>query len=698
MARPGFSIENNLSEASKGNTIVDNLLAGDSQPFSRDDLVLFRNNQNYATYLDWIPNNFLFSLTINSPDLSPANSRIDVQNISLAQPSAIADTLPGLGGIINLSVSEGDNFITSPLGHSPNQIVQVSKPDSQPDYGFFNLSSIIQSTSGIVAPKISRQDSVQIRKQNKANYSPGTGRFTFGNDLVNFYSNGDIINGIFLHGGRNTPFDLSPTSMYPLIVDSFRKDVNGQFSFVLKMSLDTPVTFGCARGDSPSRVNLLSTSPGGLYFTSPSSSLAQTGSSVVTNQVVRFRRKLPVSQNDFFQNAPPLFRATNGPESFVDLADNNKGEITTLGEKSYTAFLTGFEDLKQMYNINQAEASAGPAAFTESTVITYNTAIQGFAAKLELAESLVNTSIIKTRGNYYNDTEFQINVDGIVNIQDPAVVNSPRMYTAPGKGNQFVTNRLAPATYIQEDNPNHVEGVDDCPFLYRRAFSTFDGPWSNTPSAAHKNAAKIFTHGNTASHAEYVKDLSVEQLVFEDHIKLKNMSRDAIGEHTRTDVGASEVTSSFTHKMPIKVKETDPTTGELIDADYFLLLRQGISFYQVVFTLSGVSGPTVPATQIVFPTSDGYPIGSAETFTFSVTTGSAKTIAAGGVTVTGAKVRNIVSTSSGGGSHAGTFNLETQTFTHTTIANTANTQVDYTVTGIIGNMQQVSINIAIANE
>lgn len=674
MAKTGFTKQGNLAEVSKGGQVLDNLLVGAAQPFSRDDVTIFRNNLKFPTYLDFIPDGNIFQLTTlpTAGNLTGDSIRADVKYISDSCPAAIESDNPAItGGVLNLSIEIGDSFLNSPNTQKENLITFISKPDTEPDVGFFNTENTFQNGEGTFS-KIAG-DGIFIKKKNKANYSPGTGRFKFGTDLENHYSNDDLITGIFIKG-HESPFNISPRantpSIYPLKVSEYRKDINGQFSFILKLSNNSPLLFK----NSPNATRIFKgSSPGLLSFTQP--------------DIVRFERKLPVNANDFFGNVPPLFRASNGPETFQTLIDETFALIGLGDGDSNYGSMAGFEEIAKMYNIGEdAIATAAgneAAAFTESTVITYNEAINTFIGNLENSRELANKAIITSRRNFYNDTQFPISVEGSIIIQDPKRINSP------GGIPPYHINRLAPATYIQEINPAHVEG-DDCPFLYRRAFSTFDGPWSSDIDASPKGA-EIFTHGNSPGHAEFVKDLSVDGLEFEDDIHIEKYNSDGlVTQQAKHSVNATEASGGFEFKMPIKVAETDPLTGEIEDATYFLLLRHATTFFSTTITSSGQAigsgGTILPADGLVTTiTEDG-----TNSFTMVFNPGtSVKYVQATAVTVTGGRVKNITEN----GSVDSTFNSSTQTLSFDADSDALkNTNTTFTFTYEIGNRDNLNIN------
>lgn len=682
MAKTGFTKQGNLSEVSKANQVLDNLLVGAAQPFSRDDVTIFRNNLQFPSYLDFIPNGNIFQLTtlLTTGNLAGDSIRADVSRISDACPAGIDNEVPHLGGTLNLSVQVGDSFLNSPTTQKENLITFISKPDSEPDVGFFNTENIFQNGEG--AFSITAGEGVFIKKNNKANYSPGTGRFTFGNDLEYHYSNGDLVTGIFIKG-HESPFNISPRadtpSIYPLKVSEYRKDINGQFSFILKLANESPLLFKNSPSTAGETRIFKGSSPGLFRFDSP--------------DIIRFQRKLPVNANDFFGNVPPLFRASNGPETFQTLVDETTTQVGLGDGSSNYGAMSGFEDIDQMYNIGEEAAPTDfgneAAAFTESTVITYNSAINKFIGNLINNRELANKAVITSKKNFYNDTQFPLSVEGSIIIQDPKVINSPDGIPP------YHINRLAPATYIQEINVDHVEG-DDCPFLYRRAFSTFDGPWSSSPRATSTAAdgAKIFTHGDNPAHAEYVKDLSVDGLEFEDDIQIEKYNSDGlVTQQAKHSVNATEASGGFEFKMPIKIAETDPLTGEIEDATYFLLLRHATTFFTATMGLQlgstdiGSGGTILPAGGLVTTiTEDG-----TNTFTLTLHPGTdVQPVGPGSeaITVTGGRIKNIT-TDSG---VASSFNTTTQVLEYTASTNgLANTSVTYTFTYEIGNRDNIEI-------
>ena len=692
MARTGFTKQGNLEEVSQSVDVIKNLLTGDARPFAFDDVQLFRNNFNFTTYLDFIPDGNIFKLqTLNSAgDLQGDATRVDVEKISNACPQAISLEQPHLGGTLNLAVEKGDAFLNSPTTGIENLILAVNKSQTEPDVGSFITNDGIQGGEDGPIPYINAGDPVFIKKKNNANYSPGTGRFTFAKGLEFQYSNGDLISGIYIKGFES-PFNISPRSdtpsIYPLKVSDYRRVVNeqgvSQFSFILRLQNGSPLLLK----NSPSIANATrifkDKSPYLLRFDSP--------------DILRFERKLPVNANDFFGNAPPLFRASSGPQTFVELDDENTGDAG-IDRQGYSK-IAGFEDLDKMYNIGQNAIGTGigyeneASAFTDQTVVTYNSAINTFISSFVNAQDIANTSIISARKNFYNNTEFGIKVDGSLIIQDPKIVNSPRMYTAPGKGNLFSYSRLAPAVYIQESNLGSPAGspsdLDDCPFLYRRAFSTFDGPWSSVDgsSNATPKGAEIFTQGNSPAHPEYVKALSVNGLEFEDDIQIEKYGNQGfVTLQKENNANASRFSGTgFEYKMPITIAETDPITGEIEDATYFLLLRSAITFDFTTITTTGVTpgaGSSGTGTNFVFE-----PINGQVSKVFNPGA-NVKYSQANAITITGGKLINITH----GGSLTSTFNTTTQTLSFDSdTASIANTDTTFTYHYPIGSRDLITV-------
>jgi hypothetical protein len=648
MARTGFTLKGNLEEVSKSNQVIDNLLAGEAQPFSRDDMTLFRNNFNFESYLDFIPDGNIFQLETNTSagTITADATRVDVQRISNSCPAEVSSEVPHLGGTINLAVEVGDAFLNSPDTTVENLITFVSKPTDLPDNGFFTTSATLQGSEGIFS-NIINNSPIFVKKKNKANYSPGTGRFTFGTDLEYHYSNGDLVSGIFIKGFES-PLNISPRSdtpsIYPLKVSDYRKELNGQFSFILRMANNSPLLLK----NSPSTANATrifkANSPYLLRFDSP--------------DILRFQRKLPVNANDFFGNVPPLFRESNGPDTFQQLHDLSE---TDYGIESDYIKINGFEDIGKMYNIGEGQIGTAigneAAGFSTDSVITYNSAINTFIGSYINAQELANKSVITKKDNFYNDTQYEIFVDGSIIIQDPKALNSPAGIPS------FQSNDLAPATYIQETNLGSPSGtqrdLDDCPFLYRRAFSTFDGPWSSDSNTSPKGA-EIFTHGNSPAHPEYVKALKVSALEFEDDIHIDKYNNNAIvTQQAKKNINASIYQSGFEYKMPIKVNETDPLTGELSEATYFLLLRFGntTAFYSA--STAGVAVGSGGTDMTVFPNNSNFiqnPANNQFTYTFNPGA-NVKYSQANAITITGGKLINITHPAIGSDSGVTSFTL-----------------------------------------
>lgn len=529
MAKKGYSKEGNLFETENADGIFRTLLdSADSNTgsFGTSDLEIFRNNLLFETRLDWVPNNHEFNVIVTEP-LNAKSTRLDIENISNISPSLQEGTQ-------NLSVEIGDEFMSSPNTSVSNKITFIEKPDTDTDIGFAIISNPVSpAETGPTAVSVfakSVGETIRIKKKNGANYSPSTGRFTFGKELQFFYSNDDSITKIAAKSNPNTPFDTSPVSMYPLTVSNFDLKGDGQFSFKLTGKNDSPIVFQNSPGD---RV-LLASSPAGLNFK--------------PTDIMRFFRKLPVTQKDFLANIPPDFRSLGGPDKFTEL-QNAEAQSGSLVESGYGNIFDGFEETEFIYS--------------NSGGVTYKTVLTSVSEDITTANHIIENSLINRTGNYFNNTQFEVNVEGALVIQDPVGVVSPAGVPL------FNDCPLAPSAYLKEgtlDNP-----------VYNRAFSTFDGPWSDSPSTDGFGRS-IFTHGDSPNHAEYVSDLVVRDLVFEDLVVIEDYSDSLITSNDAANANSPVTTDlnsqGFTHKYPLIVEETDEDTGELIEVTYFLLLKQ----------------------------------------------------------------------------------------------------------------------------
>ena len=472
----------------------------------------------------------------------------------------------------DIDLTESVNSIDFDAPVSPNHVDNYAKVDIKGPDG--------QITAD---PFTFDNEPIAFLKQNGASYSPESGRWTFGKDLQFTFTKGDLISKIYRKGHNDTPFDTSPTSMYPLIIDTYNVDSEGRTQFTLKRK-GTP-----GRSDTPVKLQLqpivkFKDSPAGFNtfaFNTPSG----------INGVISFERQLPVSEKDFLSIVPPTLRESGGAGELVALQVKS-----TKQRGSYSNPYIHFEPLGLMYNLlTENEPGVGEPIgepdsvgnyssstfpiieedaddfFDDTKIQTYRNALDAIDDTIGAAKEIAASRITR-ESPFENKSGFDIIVDGALIVQDPGKVNSP------GSGAEFGFNPFSdcprgPAVYIKEN----LNGVDS----FNRAFSTFDGPWTGDSTAGNK---KIFTHGNSPGHPEYVQALQVNTLEFEDRVLIKNYSNTLISTPPTTttsqDVNSkndSPLSGGFQQKMPIVVMETDPDTGEEFEQTYYLLLRGPIN-------------------------------------------------------------------------------------------------------------------------
>mgnify|MGYP003141953779 CR=1 FL=1 len=576
MAKTGFTEDGNLNEIKQANLAINNILKGGAKPFNPTDLGIFQSNLRYDTAqrLDFIPHNYKFKIRINSPNIAAETNVFNAQRVSDSSPDRVFGTL-------NLRVETGDAVLNSPASLKDNNyITSLTRSRQEPDTGeitltraiknsegpFYSPANGIGSVSSVPAGYTSpgqnlirafpgnpgENEQVVIVKKNYAAYSPTFGRYTFGKDIEFAFTDGDIISSI-RQKGYDTPYDTSPESMYPLKVTNYKLLADGRIQFELIRSvndIDSPISinynkFSKRRTPNSPRRNYLD-----LSFQTPS--------------IIQLTRQLPVSQADFLSNIPSLMREQGGPQYSIVVQN-----ALNPGIGSYSDPYTHFESIPSMYNLD-GEFGGGTglseSSAYASSVETYSNALSEINDKIEFARNVALTRFT-TDSPFNNTSGSEITIDGILKVQDPALVNSPGTGTTVGY-DSFNNCPFGPAVYIKE-------GAE-----YNRAFSTFDGPWTAVTTSG--NHAIRTPSTADQSNAEFTKDLTIGKLVFDDRVKISGYSNSLINNPDTSFVRANvnlEIDSprsiGFRYKMPVIIQETDPTTGEIEDVTYFLLLGPG---------------------------------------------------------------------------------------------------------------------------
>lgn len=555
MAKTGFSVKGNLNEIKAGSLALRNLLSGGSEPFRVADAGLFQTNLRYDENqrMDFIPDGYTFGVRIDSPNVGPETTIVNVQRINNSSPDVVKGTL-------NLRVSADDVVLNSPESEkADNYIIFVSRPQVLPDTGTITLTRGIQNgegpfyTGGNIPEgflgggqinAFENQDGINefvyIKKNQQANYNPATGRFTFGKDISFTFTQNDEITKITIKGRDDTPLDTD-NGLYPLKIDEFDVSENNQISFILKGRNNSPIKFT----NSPNQNVLKSDTPGGL--------------NIKPTDVIRFFRKLPVYQKDIHGWVPPLLRSAGGPQTSIDVTEETAQSLWQ--SEKFTSIYPAFESSDLMYNLGTSQTDDP----YPQNVQKYNTVLDNIRKKIDVAKEIAITRIT-IDSPYNNPSNSDIIIDGILKIQDFGNKNSPGDNNKPGF-DTFNNCPFGPAVYIKEGEN------------YNRAFSTFDGPWSADSTTGNH---KIYTHGNSPAHDEYVQDLIVNDLVFEDRVVLDGFADYQIQNSDTSLVGVTDVNApldsprsvGFQFKMPVIVQELDETTNKYVDQTYFLLLRQ----------------------------------------------------------------------------------------------------------------------------
>jgi len=588
MAKTGFTEDGNLSEIKQANIAINNILKGGAKPFNPTDLGVFQTNLRYDTAqrLDFIPHNYKFSLRINSPNIAAETNVFNAQRVSDSSPDRVFGTL-------NLRVEIGDAILNSPAStKDDNYITSIARSQLEPDEGEITLTRTFQNDEGPfyspTAPagytgqgliqaftgNAGNNEKIFVVKKNYAAYSPQFGRFTFGKDLEFTFSDGDIISAI-RQKGYDTPYDTSPSTMYPLKVVNYKLLADGKSQFEIVRSrngIDSPINISynnfskrrIPTFNSPFPRNNFSPKMGAINNT-PSRNYQDL--SFQTPSVIQLTRQLPVSQADFLSNIPSLMRESGGPGDLIRLQN-----ALNPGVGNYAEPYTHFESIASMYNLDADDGVntglSDSDAYTTDSVKTYSDALESINDKIQSARNIALTRFT-TDSPFSNTTGDEITIDGVLKVQDPASKNSPGTGTTVGY-DSFNNCPFGPAVYIKE-------GIE-----YNRAFSTFDGPWTAvTTSGNHVIKTPATTD---PANAEFTKDLTIGRLVFDDRVKISGYSNSLINNPDTSFVRAkvnlpidSPRSIGFRYKMPIIVQETDPTTGEIEDVTYFLLLGPGVS-------------------------------------------------------------------------------------------------------------------------
>ena len=308
--------------------------------------------------------------------------------------------------------------------------------------------------------------------------------------------------------------------------------------------------------------------------------------------IIQFTRQVPVSESDFRGLVPPLFRAQGGPQTLVELGDNQNE-----GSGNVKSIYQHFEPLSEMYNIGTKDVISNTSTLWEDRLINHKLSevLLKITEDVNFAEEVGKDRMVTNKDNL-NETTNQLIIDGSLQIQDPGGAND----VADIADNIFVNSPRAPAVYIKEEDLNNPGQ-----YTFTRAFSTFDGPWTADITAGNKHIRTSTTDDQDAS--DFVSTLNIGKLEFEDRIVIEDYASKNITEpsHDRNvDVpgmpddaarfqsarinqaagalsGAgtnnSPRSTGFTHKMPIVIKEKDESTGEENDVVYFLLLRGPLS-------------------------------------------------------------------------------------------------------------------------
>jgi len=525
---PGFTVKNNLGEISAGNLAISNLISGSSKPFNFQALDIFRSNFKTTATLSFIPNNTILTIpldptfVLDTPDL-----QIDVgSNVNLS---------PGV--TTNLGITNSDLLITEPTG--PENATGTQQINSITRSRLADTASIILSGVANLSRELADPNrTIKIQKQNNASYSPVTGKFTFGKDINFVFTNGDQITSVDIKNfSPVTPID-SPkdgVSIYPLVIFDSQYDTdNKQHSFRLKRSTavsDTPILFNSREltSDSPD-------SPAKLTFDPRS--------------IINFTRTNPVSQANLLSIVPPVLKF--GEIEDLDEIEANKtgtfGDITILfnGMDTNATISYGYQ------SSNASDDSEEPSS---SDYTRFKQRLDDINNDIDLSRTIIATKLDK-RKNYVNSTSNEFIVNGPIVIQDPDVLNSPKGVLG------FLNSPagLVPAPYIKESD------------TFTRAFSTFDGPWTTVLDTKNSPRSGLIAKGAPGDD-DYVQDLVVNELVFRNSFNIERFSSPTnILDADDIAVGDSPVTN-FDFKMPIKVEETDPITGEINEVDYFLLLK-----------------------------------------------------------------------------------------------------------------------------
>jgi hypothetical protein len=299
--------------------------------------------------------------------------------------------------------------------------------------------------------------------------------------------------------------------------------------------------------------------------------------------IIQFTRQLPVSAEDLRGLAPPLFRSQGGPDVLISL-----GAGQSYGTGGHHRVYTYFEPLSTMYNINKAFQNTESvwAEKLEDNSSTFKRVLERIQEDVDFAIEASKGKFLTNKDNV-NQTTNALIIDGALQIQDPGKAND----VANISSNIFNDCPRAPAVYIKEEDINNPGS-----FTHKRAFSTFDGPWTADSDAGKKHIRTFET--TDQNNANFVSVLNIGDLEFHDRVVIddyasKNLLEVPAGALDRGGTGPGRYQSAkitgaagemedltnsprstgFTHKMPVVVKELDESTGEINDVVYFLLLQ-----------------------------------------------------------------------------------------------------------------------------
>jgi hypothetical protein len=262
--------------------------------------------------------------------------------------------------------------------------------------------------------------------------------------------------------------------------------------------------------------------------------------------IINFTRTNPVTQANFLSIVPPVLK-------FASIEDLDELELSREGIFGDVRDLFKGIDGANTITYGYESAEDVDNEVTSDDYTRFKARIDDIRNDVDLSREIIATKIDK-RKNYVNNTSNEFIVEGAIIVQDLDRLNSPTGVL--GFANSPAG--LVPAPYIKEGEN------------FTRAFSTFDGPWVNNFDIKNSPRSGIHTKGIPGDDA-YVQDLVINELAFRNSFNIEKFSSPVNIEGTST-AGGDPVTN-FDFKMPIKVEETDPITGQITEVDYFLLLQ-----------------------------------------------------------------------------------------------------------------------------